>query len=473
MAIQDEVVREKLEHVFARQDFYQACMRRDAGAMIAILGDHGVTQGQIVACTGIAQSTLSLYKSGKHKAQFASTFEKLADGLGMPLSHRQALGLTGETPPDGSGGLIAGVPSDTFDLQLLAEAIGRNGTDVKRREMLALVAQIGAGAALAQSEVWERLAYALTNPTAMNDIIVREMEARSRGFYQLEEIVSAQAVLKGLTAHLREVSTLLNGRASDPKDELRRRLIVVAGESSLLAGWSASALGESVTARNFYDTAVKAADEASDSAISACALTYRSYIPSGKGANGRARVLLAQALEKVSETGSPATVAWVAARHAEESAILGDRQQALRSWGRAEEAFSVADADEDRVWTGFLDQDRFDSFRIATYLKVGKLDDAQRIAEDMLARLAEPDGKRAAVIRENIATAHIVRGSANEASQVAQSGLAILRETEFAMWLPRYEAIAHALRRWERQPQVRSYLEEFAMTKRQFAGPPH
>jgi DNA-binding Xre family transcriptional regulator len=96
MAVQDDEVREKLEHVFARQDFYQACMRRDAGAMVAILGDHGVTQAQIVARTGIAQSTLSLYKSGKHEAKFASTFEKLADGLGMPLSHRQALGLTGK-----------------------------------------------------------------------------------------------------------------------------------------------------------------------------------------------------------------------------------------------------------------------------------------------------------------------------------------------------------------------------------------
>jgi hypothetical protein len=338
--------------------------------------------------------------------------------------------------------------------------------------MLTLIGQIGAGAALAQSEVWERLAYALTNRTAMNDSIVREMEARSRGFYRLEEIVSAQAVLKGLTAHLREVSALLNGRASDPKDELRRRLIVAAGESSLLAGWSAAALGESVTARNFYDTAVKAADEASDSAITSCALAYRSYIPSGKGANGRARVLLAQALENVSESASPATVAWAAARHAEESAILGDRQQAFRSWGRAEEAFSVSDADEDRVWTGFLDQDRFDSFRIATYLKVGKLDDAQQIAENMLAHLSEPDGKRAAVVRENIATAHLARGSVNEASRVAQSGLAILRETEFTMWLPRYEAIAKGLHRWERQPQVRSYLEEFAMTKRQFAASP-
>jgi DNA-binding Xre family transcriptional regulator len=101
MAASDDVVREKLQRVFARQDFYQACTRRDAGAMVAILGDHGVTQGQIVARTGIAQGTLSLYKSGKHEAKYASTFEKLADGLEMPLHLRQALGLTGETPPNG------------------------------------------------------------------------------------------------------------------------------------------------------------------------------------------------------------------------------------------------------------------------------------------------------------------------------------------------------------------------------------
>ena len=38
------------------------------------------------------------------------------------------------------------------------------------------------------------------------------MEARSAGLYLLEEIIPAQAVLKVLTAHLREVSTLLAGR---------------------------------------------------------------------------------------------------------------------------------------------------------------------------------------------------------------------------------------------------------------------
>jgi tetratricopeptide (TPR) repeat protein len=341
---------------------------------------------------------------------------------------------------------------------------------VKRRDMLALAAQLGATAALAQSGVWERLAYALTNPSAMNEADIKKMEARSAGFHHLEEIVSAPVLLKGLTVHLREVSTLLNGSADGAGSDLRGRLIVVAGESSVLAGWLASDIGDSATARNFYDTAVQAAKQAGDPAIAACALAYRSYIPSAKGANGRARILLTEALENISETESPATVAWIAARHAEESARLGDNAQALASWGRAEEAFSICDPDEDRAWTRFLDQNRFDSYRIATYSKIGRLDEAQEIAAAILGRLTQPDRKKAVIIFEDIAMAHLARGSVGEASRIAQQGLAVLRETEFAMWLPKFGALAQGLNRWQRQPQVRSYLEDHAMTKRQFSA---
>jgi hypothetical protein len=144
------------------------------------------------------------------------------------------------------------------------------------------VAQLGAGAVLDQGGVLERLADALTKPSALNETVIQELEARSAGFHLLEDLIPAQGVLKLLTLHLREVSTLLSGRASDPHDELRRRLVVTAGESSLLAGWSASALGDPAAARSFYDTAIKAAGEARDAPITACALTYRSYIPSAK-----------------------------------------------------------------------------------------------------------------------------------------------------------------------------------------------
>ena len=153
MAELEHVLREKLAAVFARPDFYDACLRRDAGTMITILNAGGVTQGQIAARTGLAQSTLSNYKRGVNTAQFTTTFEKLADGLDMPPRLRQALGLTGDATPAGSrsaAGALAGLPADTFDLQLLAEAAGRNGTAVRRRDLLALAAQLGAGAALDQ-----------------------------------------------------------------------------------------------------------------------------------------------------------------------------------------------------------------------------------------------------------------------------------------------------------------------------------
>jgi transcriptional regulator with XRE-family HTH domain len=473
MAIGDATVRERLSGVFARQDFFEACKRRDVGAIVRILGAYGITQGQVASLTGIAQSTLSKYKTGGHQAEWTSTFEKIADGLDMPQRLRQALGLIGENTPNRAAGTAigaTGVPADTFDLIQLAEVVGRNGTNVKRREMLSLAAALGGSAALAQSEVWERLAYALTNSASTNDAVVREMEARSAGFHRLEEFVSAPQLLKGLTVQIREVSTLLTGTASDPRNELRKRLLVVAGESSVLAGWAASDMGDSVTARNFYDTAAKAAEEAKDPEIAACALAYRSYIPSAKGANGRARILLTDALKVLPRNASPGTLAWIAARHAEESAHLGDSAQALTSWDRAEEAYSVADTDDDRVWTRFLDRGRFDSYRLSTLAKMGRLDEAQEVASTLLAGFDHPDRKKAAIIFEDMATAYLAHGAIIEASKLAKNGLAVLRETEFTMWLPRYEIIAQSLRNHSRQPAVRAYLEEFAMTKRQFAS---
>ena len=247
---------------------------------------------------------------------------------------------------------------------------------------------------------------------------------------------------------------------------------MAAGESSLLAGWSASALGDSAAARNFYDTAVTAAGEARDPAMTACALTYRSYIPSARGANGRARILLAQALENVSDQASPATAAWVAARHAEESATVGDKPQALKSWRRAEEAFSIADPDEDRPWARFLNRDRFDTFRIATYLKIGKFDEAQQ-AGRRPARPPVPGRGQAG------------RGDPGEHRRRAPGPRRSRRSRQGGPERPgdhpgdRIHHVAAEIRGHRPRPAalaaaaaVRAYLEEFAMTKRQFAPSP-
>src|SRR5260370_37132184 len=116
----------------------------------------------------------------------------------MPPRLRQGLGLTADATPAGSrsaDGVMAGLPADTFDLQLLAEAAGRNGTAVRRRDLLALAAQLGAGAALDQSGGLERLAGALTRPGALNETVIQKLEARSAGFHLLEDPIPGRAVL--------------------------------------------------------------------------------------------------------------------------------------------------------------------------------------------------------------------------------------------------------------------------------------
>jgi transcriptional regulator with XRE-family HTH domain len=470
MALDLQDVRQILDRAFAGQDAIEACRRRDLGAIIRLLGKHGITQGQIATLTGIAQGRLSEYKTGKRIPSASSTFEAFADGLEMPSQARRALGLApAGTVEVARPGDTFDMLTDTFDLQLLAEAVGRRGANLKRREILTLAATLGTSAAIAQNEAWERVAYALSKPKATDEGAIREIEARSAGFHQLEEWVPATALYKGLAAHLREVGTLLNGTPADPSDGLRSRLIASAGESAVLAGWLASDMGDTATARNYYETAERAAKEINDPGIVACALAYRSYIPSTRGAHGRARALLTTGLEAISESTSPGTVAWLAARHAEESAALGDRAQALNSWSKADDAFNIADPEEDRIWTRFMDQNRFDSYRIATSASIGKLDEAQEIANGVLERIAQPDRKKAAIILEGIAAAHLSQGSVNEACRLAKEGLAVLRETEFAMWLPKFEALAQSMHRWRRQTPVREFLEDLAITKHQFA----
>jgi transcriptional regulator with XRE-family HTH domain len=61
-----------------------ACARRDLGAVVAALGAAGLTQGRLVELTGIPQGRLSEWRTGKREAKAVSTFQKFADGLGLP-----------------------------------------------------------------------------------------------------------------------------------------------------------------------------------------------------------------------------------------------------------------------------------------------------------------------------------------------------------------------------------------------------
>jgi transcriptional regulator with XRE-family HTH domain len=93
MAVSSADVRVIVDRVCARPDVLDACTRRDLGAVISALGSTGITQGQISALTGVSQGRLSEWRTGRREPKGVSTFQKFADGVGLPAAARRALGL--------------------------------------------------------------------------------------------------------------------------------------------------------------------------------------------------------------------------------------------------------------------------------------------------------------------------------------------------------------------------------------------
>jgi hypothetical protein len=105
MAVNPADVRVIVERVCARPDVLDACARRDLGTVILALTDRrtgGLTQGKIAELTGLSQGRLSEWKTGTREAQGVSTFQKFANGLGMPPAARRAPGLDSTDVPQAS-----------------------------------------------------------------------------------------------------------------------------------------------------------------------------------------------------------------------------------------------------------------------------------------------------------------------------------------------------------------------------------
>lgn len=131
MGLDISEVRGIVERVFAQQDVLDACSRRDLGAVIAVLGTHGVTQGQIAELTGIPQGRLSEWVRRKRIPSASKTFEAFADGLGIPAAARQALGLapvpSGGPSPESSPGGRAAAPAPAPPGTIRPPATGLSG----------------------------------------------------------------------------------------------------------------------------------------------------------------------------------------------------------------------------------------------------------------------------------------------------------------------------------------------------------
>jgi transcriptional regulator with XRE-family HTH domain len=329
--------------------------------------------------------------------------------------------------------------------------------DVNRRDFLrsgSMAAGLLATGPLAGPEPWERLLQALDGAVRVDRQIVADLEARTAGLHQMEGQLPAHHLYSHVSDQLERISFLLRGGL---QPELRRQLVITAGETAALAGWLAWDVRDRVRAMRFYDAATAAAREAADPALLACVNGYLSYMASADGDGQRARTLIERGLDALEGQGCPRAEAWLAGRAAEEAAGVGEALAAFAALERMRAAELRSDSHQERSWTTFLDSPRLGGFAVATYVRLGWAESARAAAAEVLLGLggAPEWRKRQAVVLTDIARFHLASGDVEEGLTLAESALVAALKMESSWGLQQVAQLRPHLQARQDLPQAR------------------
>jgi hypothetical protein len=398
MALRAPDVREVVERVFARQDVLDACGRRDLGAVVAVLGAHGVTQGQIAGLTGLPQGRLSEYKQHKHAPQASSTFEKFADGLGIPSAARVALGLAPDRPS-----ATAGTPPSavlTSEVGLVYPGAAAEATENVSRLWRADLADTGLLQARLEPGAWSDASLRwLIDPGSRPDnqavsgarigiADVDRFRATVGMFGQLDDRFGGGHARQALIQYLStDAARLLNGRYSE---DVGREMFSATAEATLLAAWMSydSAPGSSLAQRYFIQ-ALALAQAGDDKLLGASILDAMSHQATYTGRFREAANLARAAMTGTRGTGTPTLNAHFHAMEARALARLGDAKGCDSALAEAVREFERRTPENDPEWIQYFNESELSAEFGHCMRDLGRAKDAIQYADRSLTAVNE------------------------------------------------------------------------------------
>jgi hypothetical protein len=209
----------------------------------------------------------------------------------------------------------------------LLNGTGANSTALSTAELLS-------GASW-RSQHWDPSANSTLRPGKVGAELLDTLDAMTEGYRRLDRQLGAAAVFDDSTHHLQRITRLKDASMAA---EHRRHLASAAGEVASLAAWQALDLGRPGAAWSYHCLATRAAREAGHRELHAYVVAETSYVLLLGGQVREALSLVKRARQPARGT-APRLRAWLAAAHAEASAIAGYAGDALRALDQAEEAF--------------------------------------------------------------------------------------------------------------------------------------
>jgi transcriptional regulator with XRE-family HTH domain len=427
MAVSPADARATVERVCTRPDVLGALARRDLGMVITALGGSGMTQGRIAELTGIPQGRLSEWKTGKRGPQGVSTFEKFANGLGLPPAARRALGLDGAVPQQASA-----VPLARID-------VSYPGTPAEAAVNLSnlWLTDLGDPAAVRRGR---------PDPRIWNDAPLRwlvdpgptsaEPPARGVGiglsdverfrvtvdvFTELDDRFGGGNARQALVQYLStEADRMLNGKFDDATG---RKLFSAVGEATLLAAWmSYDSAPAGALAQGYFVNALALARAGNDRMLGATILDAMSHQATYTGRYTEAASLARAALTGTNGIVTPTQTAHFRMMEARALARLRDTKSCSHALAEAAREFERRNPEDDPLWIRYVNESELAAEFAHCMRDLGRAEDAIRHATNSL----EANGGLARsdfFVTLVLADAHLAVGNVEEACGITLHAL--------------------------------------------------
>ena len=203
----------------------------------------------------------------------------------------------------------------------------------------------------------DRLRYALDHPSTVDSRTAEIVEASTSRLFDLQHHSPSRLLAPTVDRHIGTITALLGAARHEA---VRRRLMLNAGRSALLAGWLAFDRGDNASAHRYWDTSIGAAESTVDSALLAASLTCLGYSAARRGDPGTAWQLSHTAGRHTPD--DPRATAWAVARSGLHAAELGETDAARTAMRRSLEIgadlANPIPGDGAMPWTRFFDRSR-------------------------------------------------------------------------------------------------------------------
>lgn len=361
MAVTAAEARAIVERVCTRPEVLDACNRRDLGMVICALRTGGLTQGRIAELTGIPQGRLSEWKTGRREPMGVSTFQKFANGVGLPPAARRALGLDAGTQATG-----------VTDSRAVAEVSFPDTPEQAARNVSRLwIADLNDAALIqrgrADPRAWNNASLRwLVDPgrvpgdqptrgvhIGMSD--VERFRATVDVFARLDDKFGGGHARQSLIQYLRtDADRMLSGSYTEA---VGRELFAAVGEATLLAAWmSYDSAPASALAQGYFVQALALAQAGNDRLLGASILDAMSHQATFMG-----RFTEAASLARAARTGTrgiatPTLTAHFHTMEARALARLGDAKACGHALSEGMKEFEMAKPENDPAWIRYFNE---------------------------------------------------------------------------------------------------------------------